>query len=300
MSAAALRILYGPTASGKSSLALGAQSPIINADALQIYNALPILTAQPTAEEQAQTPHFLYGFADPKSPMNAAQYATLAAQKIGETAAPVLVGGTGMYITTLLDGIAPIPVVAPDVRSAVTRHYDALGPEQFHARLQKIDPTSAAKTHPNRREQMIRAMEVYEATGESLSDWHAKPRQAFLPEYVSTKLIVFLPDKAWIVERAATRLDQMIAAGVLEEVQTFGLNNGTDAPVCKALGFHALWAHVNGKLPLEQAREIVQRNTADYIKRQLTWGRNQLAARDGAITCRTPDDVQIALGTYSG
>lgn len=295
MSARNIRILYGPTASGKSALALDAQAPIINADALQIYDALPILTARPSAKEQAQTPHELYGFADPSVSMNAAQWASLAAQKIGEHDAPVLVGGTGMYMTTLLDGIAPIPDIAPDIRARVTQDYDAQGAALFHENLHKIDPGSAARIHPNRREQMIRAREIYEGTGETMSSWHARPRTAFLPENTNIKLIVFLPDKQWILHRAQTRLDQMIDMGVLDEVRDFATRHGTAVPATKALGFHALWAHVNGDLSLDDARDAVYRDTTAYIKRQITWGRNQLAPRERAVLCTAPEDAAIAL-----
>lgn len=294
-----LRVLYGPTAGGKSALALDwalkHQGTIVNADSLQVYDALPILTAQPDKSELAQAPHKLYGFADPQTPMNAAQWAALAAAEIARHENCILVGGTGMYIATLLDGIAPIPSVSAETRQEVTEMYDRLGPDAFHEALETIDPEAARKTHPNRREQMIRAREVYEATGTPFSEWRERPKQQFLPPETTHKLVLFMPDKAVLKERAAKRFDQMLSKGALQEAQDFAAKYGTEAPACKALGFHALLAHAKGDITMDEAKTRVIHDTNDYIKRQLTWGRGQFSKRESAITCATDRDAATAL-----
>lgn len=294
-----LRILYGPTAGGKSALALewakDHRGVIVNADALQVYGALPILTAQPSEEDKGQTPHELYGFADPRESMNAAKWAQLAANEIAKADNVILVGGTGMYIATLLDGIAPIPDVPPETRMRLSERYDAQGPDAFHEELHAIDPRSAKTIHPNRREQMIRAYEVYEATGVPFSEWRDKPKQRFLPKDALYHLIAFLPDKKILMDRATARFETMLERNMIKEVEGFAELYGEAVPAAKALGFKALLAHARKEITLDEARARVLQDTADYIKRQLTWGRQQFGKRDHAVICSDAESAVKAL-----
>lgn len=294
-----IRILFGPTASGKSAAALAAArtlgGTIINADALQLYEALPILTAQPSAAEQADAPHRLYGFRDPRTPMNAGEWATLAAQEIEGGDKPILVGGTGLYITTLLDGIAPIPDTPPHIRAELEALQAERGNEALMTELEDVDPRTADTIDPNNKQRLIRAVEVYRATGEPLSAWHAKPKITFLPEGTPVQLVVLTPDKEWVHDRATKRFDAMLDMGVLDEVAAFAQNHGTTGPATQALGFHTLWAHVEGQMTRDEARRKIVQDTKDYIKRQMTWARQQMATREGALVVGTPDAAASAL-----
>ncbi len=292
-------ILFGPTASGKSALALDwAQKnggTIINADSLQIYDALPILTAQPDEADKKQAPHRLYGVADPRLSMNAADWAQLAAAEIVKAENVIVAGGTGLYIATLLDGIAPIPPIPPGVRESVTALHDEMGPDSFHDALRDIDSESASKIHPNRREQMIRAREIYEGTGKPPSYWYALPPHKFLPGGADVRLVLLLPDKASLAARAARRFETMLAQGVLDEVRDFAARHGEHAPAAKALGFHALLAHTRGDITLDEAKTRLLQDTSAYIKRQLTWGRQQFAPRMESRLCTSTEEAALLL-----
>lgn len=294
-----IRILFGPTASGKSAAAMNAaralNGTIINADALQLYDALPILTAQPTTEEQAEIPHRLYGFQDPAQPMTAGTWAALAAAEIEKSDAPLLVGGTGMYITTLLDGIAPIPDTPPAIRAELEALQKARGNAALFDELERVDPITADTIDPNNKQRLIRALEVHRATGEPLSAWHAKPKTRFLSEGTAAQLIVLMSDKEWIHERAARRFEAMLHNGALEEAAAFAQTHDVKGPATQALGFHTLWAHVQGHIALDEARDKVIQDTKDYIKRQLTWARQQMTPRSEAIVVATPDEAAAAL-----
>lgn len=291
-----IRILYGPTASGKSSLALEwaikNAGTIINADALQVYNALPILTAQPDASDKAKAPHELYGTENPLAPVSAAYWAHQAAETIKACPNPILVGGTGLYIKTLLEGIAPIPDTDPKIRAATEEMYLNLGAVRFQEELEKIDPASADRIEPNNRQRMIRAMEVFTATGRNLTDWYREPKKMFLAPDLPVQLIVFLPYKEWIRERALHRARIMLKNGALEEVREFGQTHGTHNPAAKALGFAPLWAHAMGQMNISEAKDQLVQDTNAYIKRQLTWGRTQMGKMDKAIMASETKDVE--------
>lgn len=296
-------LLYGPTASGKSALALKwaakNNGTIVNADSLQVYDALPILTAQPDDAEKAQAPHELYGYADPLVPMSAAGWAEDAAAVMNRVTNPILVGGTGLYIKTLVEGIAPIPDSDPAIRERVIRQFDEMGFETFHNELYRVDPEAALAIEPNNRQRVQRAMEVFIQTGKRFSDWHKEPKKRFVPADTAFQLIVFAPDRDWIRTRAKDRVEHMIEAGVVEEVKAFGKRLGTENAAAKALGFLPLWDYSLGILGKDEAIERTVLDTSAYIKRQLTWGRNQLAQMEQAVVCATPDDVRIALKAVS-
>lgn len=294
-------VLYGPTASGKSALALdwamNRNGTIVNADSLQVYNALPILTAQPDESETTQAPHELYGYADPLTPMSAAAWAEDAGAVLNRVAAPILVGGTGLYIKTLINGIAPIPDSDPAIRARVETQYAEMGSEAFHAALRRIDPIAADGIEPNNAQRLKRAMEVFIQTKIRFSDWHKEPKKRFVPDDADIRLIVFLPDREWIRDRSKRRVEIMIERGVLDEVRAFGTVHGVDNPATKALGFAPLWEYCQGRQSLDESIQQTVNDTSAYIKRQLTWGRNQLGGMDRAVMVTTPSEVAVALET---
>ncbi len=296
-------ILYGPTASGKSSLALewamANKGTIVNADALQVYNALPILTAQPSESEKAQAPHELYGFADPEIPMSAAGWAEEASAVLNRVTNPILVGGTGLYIKTLIEGIAPIPDSDPVVRAEVEERYNKIGAEAFHRELRRIDPDAANAIEPNNRQRLQRAMQVFLQTDKRFSDWHKEPKKRFVPEDTAFQLVVFLPDRDWVRARAKQRSEQMFERNVLTEIKTFGTVHGEHVPAAKALGFSPLWDYIQGRFYLDDAKEKMLNDTNAYIKRQLTWGRMQFSTREDALTCNDLETARLALSRKS-
>jgi tRNA dimethylallyltransferase len=276
-----IHIIAGPTASGKSALALQmAQEKngvIINADSMQIYNALPILTAQPSADDRQSAPHRLYGTLQPDQPCSAAQWRSLAIAEI-ETAlannqTPIVTGGTGLYIGALIYGLSPMPDVPPEIRAEAMRLQSERGNPGFHAELEKIDPAMAGRLHPNDTQRLIRAWEVMTATGQSLNDWQAEPREA-PPEGWSFHVTLVLPDREILYSRCNTRFDHMLQNGALDEVAAFDCT-GTYA-VENALGYRALKAHTEGRMSLEDAVTTAKTETRQYAKRQVTWFRHQL------------------------
>lgn len=274
-----LRVIAGPTASGKSALALAEAEArngvVINADASQLYADLRILTARPTPEEEARAPHRLYGVRDAAAPCSAAEWATLAAAEIDRAHAagrlPILVGGTGLYLRTLLDGIAPVPPIDPAVRMAVR----AMEPADAHAALVREDPVMGARLAPADRQRTMRALEVVRSTGRSLRDWQAM-REGGIGHRVTLEAALLLPDRATLYARCDARLDDMIAAGALDEVACIAARDlPPELPAMKAVGVPPLLAHLSGTLPLEAAVEQAKLDTRRYAKRQMTWFRNQ-------------------------
>lgn len=272
-----LVVIAGPTASGKSALALDfaerANGVIVNADASQVYADLRILSARPLAEEEARVPHCLYGVIDGAVACSAADWAGRARAAIGESHAagrtPVLVGGTGLYIRTLLDGIAPVPEIPEAVRVEVRALDDP------HAVLRLEDLGMAAKLRPSDRQRSARALEVKRATGRSLADWHAATEGGIAAE-VDLRAHVVEIDREQLYARCDQRFDAMLAAGALDEVGALARRGlSPQLPVMKALGVPPLLRHLAGELSLDEAAEIARRETRRYAKRQLTWFRHQ-------------------------
>ena len=276
-------IVTGPTASGKSALALALAArfggAIVNADAMQTYDAFPILTAQPSAEERGRVPHRLFGILDIADPLTAARWRRMAIEAISELLTlgrwPMLVGGSGLYLRTLVEGIAPIPPVPAAVRAAARQDWQLLGPGAFRARLAAADPEIAARLAPADRQRQIRAWEVFAASGRPLSDWQrarsdAPPPWRFL-------WILLAPDRAWLRQRIALRFDAMIEAGVLAEVRRVAVRNlPPDLPGLKAHGAPELLRHIRGEIDLSTARQRAIDITRQYAKRQSTWFRHQI------------------------
>ena len=280
----ALTIVAGPTASGKSALALrlaeAERGVIINADSMQLYRDLPILTARPTAADEARAPHRLYGILDAADPASVGRWLELAAaaieQALADRRAAIVVGGTGLYLHALLHGLAPVPEVPAAVRAAARARLAELGPPAFHAELAGLDPAMAARLRPTDRQRLLRAYEVVVGTGRSLAAWQETP-----PVRVSLPArrlgLALAPPRAALYERIERRLRAMIERGALEELSALQRRApAADLPLLKAVAVPELLAHVAGRLDLDTAlaRALVQ--TRRYAKRQLTWLRHQL------------------------
>jgi tRNA dimethylallyltransferase len=276
-----LAVIAGPTASGKSALALALaeqeKGVVINADASQVYADLAILSARPGPDDMARAPHRLFGCTDGAEAMTAARWATLARAEIAaaHTAGrlPILVGGTGLYLRTLLEGIAPVPAVPEGIRAAVR----ALEAAAVRAALEAEDPAMAARLHPHDRQRNARALEVVRASGRSLAAWQAAPPEGGLAVHVQLRPLVIEIGTDRLDARIAERIGAMWAGGALEEVRRLAARRLSPAlPVMRAIGVPPLIAHLAGRLAQEEALARWQLDTRRYAKRQRTWLRNQL------------------------
>ena len=272
-------LIAGPTASGKSGLALTLAERlggvVINADSMQVYRQLRILTARPTEKDEARAPHALYGFVSGAEAYSAGRYAADAAQAIAEARAagrvPIIVGGTGLYFKALLEGLSPVPQVPPQVRAYWRAQAASRPVPELHALLQERDPEMAAKLMPTDPQRIVRALEVLESTGRSLAAWQRAPGKPVLDESRTTRLLV-LPDRATQGSAIDARFDAMMAAGALEEVRALlALGLSGELPVMRALGVAPLAAHLAGAMPLEAAVAAAKAETRQYAKRQMTW-----------------------------
>ncbi len=288
----AVHIVCGPTASGKSShalaLAKNVNGVIINADALQIYSRLPLLTAQPSEQDRQEITHRLYGFVDPNMQMTAGAWRQMALIEIKsaleKNQTPILCGGTGFYIKSLIEGLSPIPEIPKHVRIVAEDLMDRLGAEKFHAALREKDPVMADRLHPNDRQRNLRAWEVLAHTGESLAEWQKLPKVEPDSSLVFA-ITIILPDRDILYRNCDARLREMVKAGVIAEVNQLDddIMAGKvhiDAPVTHALGFTPLQQHVRGEIDLETAIILAQNETRHYAKRQTTWFRNQIKKDD--------------------
>ncbi|HEY1247267.1 MAG TPA: tRNA (adenosine(37)-N6)-dimethylallyltransferase MiaA [Hyphomicrobiaceae bacterium] len=279
-------LIAGPTASGKSGLALALAErlggTVINADSMQVYRDLRILTARPTPEDEARAPHALYGFVGGAEGYSAGRYAADAANAIaGARAAgrvPIMVGGTGLYFKALLEGLSPIPAAEPDVR-AFWRAEAARRPSvELHALLKARDPEMAARLMPTDPQRIVRALEILESTGRSLADWQREPGRPVLTEADTVRLLL-LPERAGHGARIDARFDAMVAAGALGEVRALlELGLSTELPIMRAHGVPWLAAHLRGKMSLDEAAAGGRSDTRQYAKRQLTWLRRNMIA----------------------
>lgn len=289
-----ITLIAGATAAGKSAfaeeLARTHNGVIINADALQIYDALPILTAQPDLETRARLPHDLYGTLQPGQVCNAQDWVHMAIAAVRAAwqndQHAIIVGGTGLYLKSLVYGLSPIPNVPDDIRAKTRDLHARLGNPAFHAELSRLDPMMTARLNPNDSQRLMRAHEVIVATGKSLAEWQAEPPVPPLP---GTSIKTMLVDGARDVlrARARKRLYQMVEMGVVDEVAKFyariesGELAGDCAPV-RALGFSAFVDAVHGKIGIETAIARAHIETCQYIKRQQTWFRHQMVFAETA------------------
>ncbi len=275
--------ITGPTACGKSGLALAVAEAfdgiVINADSMQVYRELRVLTARPTPGEEARVPHRLYGMLSAAEPCSAAQWRALATAEIDAAIAagrlPVLVGGTGLYLRALMRGLVRVPEIPAEVRESVRARQARLAPEALHAELAARDPTMAARLRPRDQQRVARALEVVEATGRSLATFQNADGTAAPPPY-DVLAIAAVPARAPLYRRIEARLDAMVRQGALEEVRTL-LDLGLDPrlPAMKAVGVPELAAHLRGGTSLESALTDAKTATRRYAKRQLTWLRHQ-------------------------
>lgn len=280
-----LILIGGPTASGKSAFAMrlarSGKGSIINADAMQVYAGLPILTAQPDTKDRAEIPHLLYEIADPSEASSAGKWLTLAKAAIEEVRcagrAPILVGGTGLYFEALLGGLADIPPIPESVRTKAQDLYREWGEEKFRAELSMRDPESAARIKRNDRQRLIRAFEVVEHTGKTLGEWHKKDSGVGIRESgVEIERHLFLPPREELYAACDARFLAMIERGAIDEVEELMAKNLSPAlPAMKILGAREIAAHLRGEIPLTEAIQKAQQMTRNYAKRQLTWFRNK-------------------------
>lgn len=275
-------VVTGPTASGKSALALSLaerrNGTVINADAMQTYDALPILTAQPTYEERRLVPHALYGVLPLAETLSAARWRAMASTEIertlGDGRTPILCGGSGLYLRTLMQGIADIPDAPPEIREQANVDWQVMGGDAFRARLAEKDPAIVARLKPGDRQRHVRGWEVWVATGRPLSVWQ---EGAARPPPWRFATILLAADRAWLRERIERRFDAMLQNGVLAEVRAL-FDRAPDRrwPGLKAHGAPELFRHFEGALSLEAARQIAIDHTRQYAKRQMTWFRHQM------------------------
>jgi tRNA dimethylallyltransferase len=274
-----LALIAGPTASGKSALALDLAERIggvvVNADSAQVYRDLPVLSAAPTAAELERAEHRLYGYLDGAIPCSAADWAEAAKREIADIQAggrtPILAGGTGLYLRTLLEGIAPVPPIDPDVRARVRQ----ASVEDNRARLTELDPDAAARLKPGDVARIARALEVVLGTGRTLADWQAS-REGGIGDSVELRPLILLPPRDWLYRRCDERFERMSEGGAVEEVQALlarGLN--PNLPVMRAIGVREIGAFLSGELTREEAIAAGQQATRRYAKRQYTWFAHQ-------------------------
>lgn len=265
--------LVGPTGVGKSATALRLAErfggTIINADSRQVFKAFPVITAQPSAAERALYPHRLYGFLETPSGISAGAWGDLALQQIEEASFPILVGGTGLYLRAFFDGIVDIPPIPEEL---VRRLSDAClmqGSPALHRRLQAIDPDYAARIHENDRQRIVRALCVYESTGQTFSWWH---RQTPPPREMDVLRIGLRLPLDTLTPLLARRIGAMIAAGAVDEARVeYALHPDGALPGWSGIGCRELHQYLCGELSFEDARLLWIKNTRAYAKRQLTW-----------------------------
>ena len=283
-----VQVIVGPTASGKSAYAVGMATDhngvIINCDAMQSYDALHVLTAQPTAEEQAEAPHRLYGHLHPSTHYSAADWRRDAIQAIEQAweqeQMPILCGGTGFYLKALMEGLSPIPEIPDEVRASASALMDDVGIEKFHTLLQEKDPKTAAQIDPMNPQRNIRAWEVFDHTGRSLADWQNEPMEG-APDGWNFHVTAIVPNRDKQIQNIHKRLEVMVDQGILDEVRALDslIQSGMvpeDALIIKAHGFRPFRRYLNGEWGLDEAIEQTAIETRQYAKRQMTWIRNQL------------------------
>lgn len=295
-------LIAGPTASGKSALALKLArdygGAVINADAMQVYRELRVLSARPDADEEGLAPHYLYGFVSAFELFSVGRWLEAAREALNDvrekSLTPIIVGGTGLYFAALLNGLAPIPDIHASIRVEARQKLTELGNERFHAELAARDPVMGAKLSPGDSQRLVRAWEVIEATGQSLAEWQALKGAPIL----TGDLVRFVlkPNRDWLIERIARRFRAMVANGALEEVRALhdsGLS--ADLPAARALGVPQLTAHLAGQLTLDQAIEQAIVQTRQYAKRQMTWFRHQMPDWR-VIECSSVEEAAAIIG----
>lgn len=295
-----IHIIAGPTASGKSAHAIDVAQTvphggiIINCDSRQIYEGLPMLTAQPPEEDLAIVPHELYGVLHPNELCSAGSWVKIVIpliQKVfdlGKT--PIITGGNGLYIKALMEGLSPIPEVPDDIRKAAVAKQEELGNPAFYDALKKRDPQTAALYHPMHTARLVHAWEILEATGKPLAQWQQMPKIA-PPDDWSFDIMLVMPDRPILHERINNRFLYMVENGAMEELEIFDarVENGEikpDAILMKTVGANPLRQYRAGEISKEDAITLAQIETRQYAKRQVTWFKNQIAPQENISNIR--------------
>lgn len=277
----------GPTASGKTALSVALarafDGEIINADSMQIYKNLDVGTAKPSAEERQGIPHYLLDFLPPETPYSVADFTAAADPLIRDITArgrlPLVVGGTGLYITSLLSGMAFAPEKTdPAIRARLQARADTEGGAALYAELQRIDPGYAAQVHPNNLPRVIRALELFEATGRRMSDQRREARPAEAP-YHALCLCLTCRDRAVLYSRIDRRVDEMVENGVLDEARQVYDHRDAYRTAAQAIGYKEFFPYFEGTADLTECTERLKQATRNYAKRQLTWFRHM----DGVV-----------------
>ncbi len=277
-------LIAGPTASGKSALALRmakeADGVIINTDSMQVYDVLNLLTARPGPDDLGMVPHFLYGHVSPAIAYSTGRWLAdverlLAGSEI-EGRTLVFVGGTGLYFRALLGGLSAMPDIPAEVRSYWRREDAEQGAEKLHAILVQKDPLAASTLRPTDSQRIVRALEVMDASGRSIVEWQKQTGTPLIDPARARKIVID-PDRAWLGERIATRFNAMITSGAIEEVQALlALNLPAELPAMRAIGVREIAEYIAGGLSADEATNLAIIATRQYAKRQMTWFRNQL------------------------
>ncbi|MFL6832091.1 MAG: tRNA (adenosine(37)-N6)-dimethylallyltransferase MiaA [Xanthobacteraceae bacterium] len=297
-------LIAGPTASGKSALALALAEAlggtIINADAMQVYRDLRIVTARPTPEEEARAPHLLYGHVDAAENYSVGRWCVDASAALAaverEGRLPILAGGTGLYFKALTRGLAAIPPIPSQMRSAVRERLKREGIAALYAELSARDPASARRLMPGDRARISRALEVALATGRSITDWHARGMEPALDPHAAVKVFLDV-DRAELYRRIDSRFDAMLASGALDEVRALaGRQLDPALPAMKAHGVPWLIRHIRSEIDLPAAVDAAKRDTRRYSKRQATWFRHQLPDWTWIAPERALGEIRRALG----
>jgi tRNA dimethylallyltransferase len=277
-------LIAGPTASGKSALALelaqATDGVIINADSMQVYRDLRIITARPTPEDEARAPHRLYGHIDAAVNFSAGAWVVDAAAALEEARAQnrtaIFAGGSGLYFKALTRGLSAVPPIPSEIRESVRARLERDGVEALHTELAQRDPVAAERLKPRDRTRIARALEVVEATGRSLTDWHRDGLPPLLPPG-QFRAVFLTPDRDALYARIDARFEAMLAAGALDEVARLAARRLDPLlPAMKAHGVPALLRYLKGEITLEEAATIGRADTRHYAKRQFTWFRHQL------------------------
>lgn len=281
-------LIAGPTASGKSAAALALAArlggTIINADSMQVYRELTVLTARPTPDDEAMAPHRLYGMVPAREAYSAGSWRDDAATAIAETQSegrvPVLVGGTGLYFKVLLEGLAPVPDIPAEIREHWREQAETLGAEGLYRELALLDPAMAMRLRPSDPQRVARALEVIEATGVSLAEWHGGETSPMLSPDGVVRIVV-APEREVVYAQIDARFDRMVEAGAVEEVRALiALHLHPGLPVMRAHGVRELATHLVGAASLEQAVTKAKTESRRYAKRQMTWLRRFMADWD--------------------
>lgn len=283
-------LIAGATASGKSQIAISLANQfdgvILNADSMQVYSELRVISARPSPEEEAQAEHRMFGHMSAANPYSVGHWLDQVTVEIidilksGKT--PIIVGGTGLYFTALVDGISPIPDIAPDIRS----HWRAQT-DDLHEVLVKVDPTLAARLEPNDRQRIIRGLEVFHSTGRTLSDWQAnEPLKQFLPPIDGLQLHKFTlqPERQYLYDRINQRFDMMVELGGIDEVKALmAMGLPADMTALKAIGVRQINQALIGNASMDEAIEKSKTESRRYAKRQMTWQKGNLITYNSII-----------------